>query len=448
MAETVLYYSDVLVFTNEEEVASDLTLQLVKGLTLEVDDDYKGNYHIYDEQGNIISKRESQKKRIITAKWDSIITGDYGSSGIESIEWRIPTVNTMIQYPEKGIEYTDYEEIKFDNRIDFESYPYNLYRKKLDSDTDYILVTDRTTDYRQTFYKRSITSYTPDSKGTTYFSIKRPSREFEDHMPGTEEPTSSGQIFRIKDFYNENFVNNTIKCIVRKNNLEYMAELTLTFGPTGTAGTDFTFELEFSNKIPALTVGNSSITVIPHLYNYENKDVIEDYLSTLEYGWHSPLNPSEIVIDQSNLIVKKGKITISVTNKNNIENLRYYILGAKVKVSTLNNKEVYLYTYKPVPVRLNDGYISIDGADRVSYNSAGTNPSYYKDPYKIYTYENQATTEIQDVSWQISLGEELNGLMPDPNFYPTLSNQYALIPPSVYIKENGREVAVECIQND
>ena len=447
MAETVLYYSDVLVFTNEEEVASDLTLQLVKGLTLEVDDDYKGNYHIYDEQGNIISKRESQKKRIITAKWDSIITGDYGSSGIESIEWRIPTVNTMIQYPEKGIEYTDYEEIKFDNQIDFESYPYNLYRKKLDSDTDYVLVTDRTTDYRQTFYKRSITSYTPDSKGITYFSIKRPSREFEDHMPGTEEPASSGQIFRIKDFYNENFVNNTIKCIVRKNNLEYTAELTLTFGPTGTAGTDFTFELEFSNKIPALTVGNSSITVIPHLYNYENKDVIEDYLSTLEYGWHSPLDSSEIVIDQSNLIVKKGKITISVTNKNNIENLRYYILGAKVKVSTLNNKEVYLYTYKPVPVRLNDGYISIDGADRVSYNSAGTNPSYYKDSYKIYTYENQATTEIQDVSWQISLGEELNGLTPDPNFYPTLSDQYALIPPSVYIKENGREVAVECIQN-
>ena len=447
MAETVLYYSDVLVFTNEEETVNDLSLQLVKSLTLEVDDDYKGNYHIYDEQGNIISKRESQKKRVITANWERIITGDYGSSGIESIEWRIPTVNTMIQYPEKGIEYTDYEEIKFDNQIDFESYPYNLYRKKLDSDTDYVLVTDRTIDYRQTFYKRSITSYTPDSKGNDYFSIKRPSREFEEYMPGTEEPSSSGQIFRIKDFYNENFVNNTIKCIVRKNNLEYTAELTLTFGPTGTAGTDFTFELEFADKIPALTLGNSRITVIPHLYNYENKDVIEKYLNTLEYGWHSPLEPNNIVIDQSNLNLNKGKITISITNQNTIEDLRYYILGAKVKVSTLNNKEVYLYTYKPVPVRLDDGFISIDGADRVCYNSAGTNPSYYKDPYKIYTYENQATTEIQDVSWQISLGEELNGLTPDPNFYPILSDQYALIPPSVYIKENGREVAVECIQD-
>ena len=75
-----------------------------------------------------------------------------------------------------------------------------------------------------------------------------------------------------------------------------------------------------------------------------------------------------------------------------------------------------------MPVRLDDGFISIDGADRVCYNSAGTNPSYYKDPYKIYTYENQATTEIQDVSWQISLGEELNGLTPDPNFYPILSD--------------------------
>jgi len=48
-------------------------------------------------------------------------------------------------------------------------------------------------------------------------------------------------VFRIKEFYNENLVNNTIKCIIHKNNLTYEAELTLTFGPTGTAGTDYTF---------------------------------------------------------------------------------------------------------------------------------------------------------------------------------------------------------------
>jgi len=65
----ISYQSEILEFTNEEEVPNTVSLQLVDGLTLTVDDDYHGHYHIYNEQGEIISKRESQKKRVITANW-------------------------------------------------------------------------------------------------------------------------------------------------------------------------------------------------------------------------------------------------------------------------------------------------------------------------------------------------------------------------------------------
>ena len=445
----ISYQSEILEFTNEEEVPNTVSLQLVDGLTLTVDDDYHGHYHIYNEQGEIISKRESQKKRVITANWKQLITGDRKLDNIDSIEWLIPTTNTMIQYPEKGVEYTDYELVTFEDQIAFVSYPYNLYRKVIGSE-EYRLYTDRDPSaYSQTYYKRTATSYTPDTYGNNYFSIQRSGQKFEEQELGKEEPASSGQVFRIKEFYNENLVNNTIKCIIHKDNLTYEAELTLTFGPTGTAGTDYTFQLEFAEKIPALTVGTSNLVVIPHLYNYENKDVIEEHLNTLEYGWYSPFVESasnyKIQINDSN----KMRVILTISNQNNIEALRYYILGAKVRVSTLNNKNIDLYTYKPVPVRQNDSYISIDGADKVYYNSGGTNPSYYKDPYKIYTYdfENQKTIEIKNVSWAISLGEEIGSQEPDPNFYPILSDNYALIPPSIYIKENGREIAVECSQN-
>jgi len=37
--------------------------------------------------------------------------------------------------------------------------------------------------------------------------------------------------------------------VVWKNNRKYEAELPLTFGPVGTNGTDYTFELEIANKV-------------------------------------------------------------------------------------------------------------------------------------------------------------------------------------------------------
>ena len=444
LGEAVTYTSAVLEFTNEEEVANAASIGRVKGLYLEVDDDYHGNYHIYDEQGTIISKSESQKKRTITAKWnETIISGERGDGNIETIEWRIPIKNTMIVYPEQGVEYTEYERISFDTGVDFMSYPYALYRWD-NNEKEYVELDHREIDgYQQEFYRNTLCKHREDDISHSYFSIIRPIQNFEEHEIGTEEASLSGQVFRIKESYNENLINNTIKCIVTKNSVEYEAEFTLTFGPTGTAGTDFTFELEFASKIPALTLQKgSTITVIPHLYDYENKDVITDYLSSLKYGWYSPRDLDGTINEEFVIDSNTGKTNITINAENpSMEQVQYYILGASVDVSNINGKKITLKTNRPVPVRINESYVSIDGADRIAYNSRGTDPSYYKDPYKLYTYRDKATVEVDNVKWKVVYkdGDDTE------QYYPTLTDKYNLVPLSIYLRDSVREVAVNCL---
>ena len=121
LGEVNYYYSDILEFTCEDILPNNMTLQLIRGLQLIVDEDgYNGCYRIYNDEGQILSKKESQKKRIITASWTSLVTGDRALDGIERIEWYIPVKNTMIEYPQEGIEFTSYDEYPIGNKVEFD----------------------------------------------------------------------------------------------------------------------------------------------------------------------------------------------------------------------------------------------------------------------------------------------------------------------------------------
>ena len=62
------------------------------------------------------------------------------------------------------------------------------------------------------------------------------------------------QRYKISSFYTQAYSNNTIKCVVIKDKVTYTAVKELTFGPSGTAGTDYTFVLDFDDGETALTL--------------------------------------------------------------------------------------------------------------------------------------------------------------------------------------------------
>jgi hypothetical protein len=86
-----------------------------------------------------------------------------------------------------------------------------------------------------------------------------------------------------------------------------------------------------------------------------------------------------------------------------------------------------LTTYLPIPLRVSNEVTHISGATKIIYDSNGTNPSYYKDPYELHT-KNHVNTD--DIEWAL-MGDEID----DPTtgkYYPTLSSDYSLVATNMY----------------
>lgn len=461
--QQILYESEVLVFTNESPVADKATFDLIQGLTIEVDKNGTGGiYRMYDEMGELNNSSEGVKKRLLTAHYKSLITGQADLDTAESITWIFPTSMTMIQLPEDGVEY--------------------------DSANDMV-----------------------EDRGDGYIYITRHG-VISSSEPGSEEADSAQQYFRIKSHYSQLETNNVIRCQLIKNNVTYEAFAELTFGPTGMNGTDYTLVLEFESKEPAITINahsqafsqqiyekqieltkaleaienndtltaaqkeqqiesvsdsyyqqieellkeleteeaKSEVTVIPHIYDYsgaEITDVVPEH--KFKYSWYSKNSQSGISL------IQEGK-TAKLSASGNIEKCQFYILkltisaGATVQGSDSTEKAVDLTAYLPIPVRYSDIYSRIDGNSNIAYNTAGVNPTYYKDNFKLYLYNAYKTIEAPHVQWQMGYGSDIK----DANskearkFYPVIHPDGKLTVPSLYMVDNGVQICVNAFRNN
>lgn len=467
------YFSEDLVFTNENRVPDANTIDLIKGLEITCDDaegGYNGVYRIYDDAGSIMSVAESTKKRILTANYTSIVSGITSLDTAEKIIWSIPLENTMIYAPTEGTEYSFYDSVGKLSQEDF--------NEKKDSYFTY--------DYSSSSYKKAIdwseseTYYIPNRTEIAikdgYFEISRYGVA-PDAAAGTEEADSTQQYFRIKDYYTQSAINNTVFCTIVKNNRQYTASFDMTFGPCGTNGTDFTFTMEFENKQPAITCTDKEVRIVPKIYDYQNKDVTETYVKQIKYSWYSS-NTEYYSTNKKNAIeigdIEKdtGIVTLKI-NSNTMEDLNYFILKGcvsnVVNIKDLNrysedenvdgeveneSKEnlrentedidISLYSYLPIPIRRTDKYITFDGANKVAYNTSGVAPQYFQDPYMLYHYVNSKTTSVENINWMMSFGKDTQSTKGETSlrYYPTLDSDGKLIPTAMYLQDNGKQISV------
>lgn len=462
--QQVLYESEVLIFTNESPVADKATFDLIQGLTIEVDKNGTGGiYRMYDEMGELNNTSEGVKKRLLTAHYKSLITGQADLDTAESITWIFPTSMTMIQLPEDGVEY--------------------------DSANDIV-----------------------EDKGDGYIYITRHG-VVSSSEPGSEEADTAQQYFRIKSHYSQLETNNVIRCRLIKNNVTYEAFAELTFGPTGMNGTDYTVVLEFESKEPAITINaharefsqqvydkqmelnkalqeieknealteeqkekqieqisdtyyrqieellaqleteesKSEVIVVPHVYDYSGAE-ITDLMKDMQfkYSWYSQNNNSGISFIQEG---KKAKLTAS----GNIENCQFYILqlnidnAATIQGADSTSRNVDLVAYLPIPVRYSDVYSRLDGNSNIAYNTAGVNPTYYKDSFKLYLYNAYKTIEAPAVQWRMGYGPDI--INPESKeskkFYPTIHEESGkMTVPSLYMIDNSKQICINAYRND
>lgn len=465
-AEINYYSSSVVEFKNSTNVIDNTSVDLISGLDIVCDPEgYNGVYRIYDDNGDIMSSSESVKKRTLTATYESLVTGDKTLDTAEKIYWYIPINNTMIQYPTEGTEYSYYTQVDVtDSEYNAAMYKDKYFIKDLSG-----IYHPATSKYSNTekYYKRNTTS-TSKTKDGNYFVICRGGVSI-DSEAGTAESKNDSQVFRIKSYYSQSAVNNTIRCIIEKNGRKFEKDITLVFGPTGTNGTTYTLSLEFDNKVPAVTVAAddgkngsgiyNSVKVIPHLYDYQNNDVTAKFASAgnISYSWYCQGNEGLGISDPDET---DGSVELFGKSAN-IEDYKYYILQCSVKDATeiVPNNKITLTAYLPIPVRASEIYTAFDGATKITYDSGGGNPQFYKDGYKIYKFNNDTGNNepVTNATWEMSLGKDTAGIELDKEYnitsvitqyYPTVTSEGVLSAPAMFLEDNGKQVGVSCKIND
>lgn len=362
----VPYYSNLLIFENEEHVPDAITYDVSTSLSIVCEDGSEGNYFIYNQNGKIINEGEGQgKKRYLKALYQGAeITSSIGK--LDYIKWYLPIEKTMLQFSD--IYYTENNGEKADE----------------------------------------ITKY----KGVDYDSVTRKAELFE--ATQTNELTSTKQAFAIGNQWNYENANNTVRCIVSINGIIYEAIEELHFGKSGTNGTNTTFLIEIANNENALIINDNPIDkntlmIKARLYdaNGSNVGFTPEQANTIQWSWmHDNYNQDYILLPNRLL---GDNITLTC-NTTQIPKDNYFILKAKYGM---------LEAYLPIPLKTRNTS-HIEGAREIIYNNMGT-PSYYSDAYTAFYLNKDTYLEDTKIIWELDYEEEFEKKLTE-GYIPKLIN--------------------------
>lgn len=373
--------SNIVTFVNEDEVINGITAAYVNGLNIWCLDNTYGNYLIYDQGNKLLDSHDANKILNFRAHFDKksylLTVENEDSLAVLSeavwIKWTFPRLNSMIVLP--NFNYFNGEYIP--------------------TGREFVTVTDNEIIIQR--YGDPNNSYAIDNQ----------------------------QPYQIKNYFSQSYTNNTIKCTILKDNIEYNVMKELTFGTAGTSGTDTTLVLDFNNNEQGLILGqNKSAKVTARLYRYDNKEVKADTIH-YEWSWKDGCAPTGqyayFNIDSST--VQQQSCVIDYNLRDYQGQLPLLILQCKVT----GWGDFDLYAYLPVPIH-SDNCSFISGATTVIYPSSGA-AYYYKDPYKLYDVNDNI---IPDLEWKI-----WNPKGESPNFIGKIGEHQknCLQPPAVMIDQ-------------
>lgn len=288
------YFSNLLVFENEELVPDQTTLKASTALSIYCMDKSEGNYFLYNQNGKIINEGIGKGyTRYFKAMYQGAEIDDKIGT-INWIKWYFPTDATML--------LTDKSMYTAENGK----------------------VTDENYNYR----------------GVNYIEVTRESKD--GALPSVE------QAYSIENIWTAQKSNNTVMCRISINGVEYEALEQLGFGKAGTNGTNVTFLIEFAGNVNALTAGDSdSVEVRARLYT--EADGAAGGLPVgceVKWEWYRESSGNYITLLPINSTNKS--YCLLKCNTSSVPNDNYYILKA-----TYNGLEAYL----PIPIKKNCAFI-------------------------------------------------------------------------------------------
>lgn len=418
-----MYKSNILTFTNENPPVDEKTADLADACKIEHSDNSQPSYQVYGLNNLLVNAADGYRKRKILLRYDGLNAGDEALYGAQ-IFWYIPKNATMLKY-----ELEDFDN-SWSNDADADPTVNSSYAKE-----GYVC-----------FYKTIGGTETPDGR----VEINNEDRCF---------------IYRIRDYYSQTFTKNTIYCrIVKPNYYDYKAEISFVFSSFGTSGTDYSLVISPNTAKAAADYNvedGANLSLGIALYDYDNKrlkildtapapDNFDPYLdSPLE--WIGPSGYNATFLDEGGEYgVEKIKITVNGTAGPR-EGYFNGILKATVPymIDELN-KLVELIAVYPIPYSVGDYYI--EGPSVVVYNSDGINPTYYKNPFKIFKREDDS--ELTSVTWEMRYYDEDGNIITPTQwgedeyailqgYMPKIDNNNCLVPCHMYLENNSSNIGTE-----
>lgn len=401
--EGSLYYSNVLIFTNEEYV-TDFSAEATTALSIVFHDETRGNYFLYDQNGKIINEGLGQGFiRSMEVMYHGAKLENNDNMIIEYIIWYLPFEKSSTKF------FAD-DHTMFVANEDFYS-------------------------ENDGHYKNDLTKqwlYTLSKNGTDYVGTKRTFGKSINDIIAT-------QSFAIKNHWAQSNANNTVRCIVNINGIDYEAATELKFGKAGSQGTNRTLVLEYQSNENALIAGSDAAAAVEAiLYDLDGTRLIPSGIFT--WSW---VTSTSYISKQDN-----GNITQLICETDTVPNDNYSIL----KCIYEEEGSITLIAYLPIAIKA-EGYSHIEGAREVIYNHQGI-PSYYTDAYILYKLEKN---ELQvpeytsvDVDWSIKDGENATNTIAQ-SYIPVLKDlekagvKYkALSAAPFYLKDYSDKVCVSC----
>lgn len=526
--DPIIYSSNELTFRNEEKIDSTLSLNSIKNLKLNCLDSSNGIYRVYNTLDNKIVLRHDNQT--IQASFD-ITTIAGVDCGSVTVKWRYPKDNTMFNGEQPVTEgdgavpkVTKVEYRIYDGKLEIgdlvkekdpsesgssESIEYDselYYVKKNNIYYPISVKTIKESEGSEQETKKQILYIENlgipwDLKYTTY--IKTRTEEDVDQSVDSNDYsaltwTTNGEFYEgtqvirigrtatdglqtikaffnygIKDYYSSLLTNNTITCIVIRNDNVQNVEKTFSFGHQGVNGTDYSFDisldkyqfLPFSRidpndrpKVKVKAFLASPQEVLPTDFvqwslekcsTHESGDTsVKDVSIYSSSGSVSdPVSGSEIQLQfngsvddeslQNFYCLLKAEVRTSIRFSD--ENESNNSTGTDPNAGTSSSeREVVLEAYLPIGIGDKDEVKSFIGGTSIVYNSLGTEPIYYNDEFYLLDKDKNKIDDKWEVlpKEQILLSQTNNTSFSNEEQYKYIPNSLITMYQSVKYENN------------
>ena len=468
--------SDEIIFTNLDEVPDLTTVDKTDAIAIKHGENSQETYQNYDSNNYLHNLADASKSRTISVHYEGLMAGDEILAEAQ-VYWYIPNANTMLNcdddYLTTVLNFASDKNIDIDKKPDYSKEGYTCYYKKIESDTVEIEDDEETEDI--------------DESGEKTVPLE----------------SDLNFIYKIKDYYVSTANRNGILCVVQKDGYTFETEVIFTFTSFGTSGTDYTL------TVTPATAQNSILADKPlslniALYDYKNDKIpiadtllAENGASEFKVEWEGPsgyYDASEIIYGEDNQVtgvnvimptppetkedkvfgIMKVSATCPIEYQNTLIDDEEVDENDENQIDKTKIRDVKLTTFYPIPYSAGDYYI--EGATTVTYDNSGSNPSYYKDPYKIFkinTNEDLASMKIIDASgtvtnknhydivWKVvyykkGSGNKIEKLSDEDhsdydlckNYMPSLNKKNGLTPSAMFLENMQCWCAVECWGKD